>query len=69
MMDQFLQSEILTTVATFMAGMLAVLMVQGLNALISGIKNSGNKVDDALLPVLEAVRDALDTMNKQQAQK
>ena len=63
-MSDIFTPEMIASIGAFIAGMLAVLIVQGLNALIARIRKSGNTVDDALLPILEAVRDSLKALER-----
>lgn len=58
-MTDFLTSDLALTIATFLAGIIATLITLGTSALIKSFKSSSNKLDDAFIPVLEEIRDAL----------
>lgn len=58
-MEELLNSETALVIGGFIAGIATTLIVKGLDALIENIKDSSNKLDDAALPILEDIRDAL----------
>jgi hypothetical protein len=59
-MEDFLNSETATMIATFLAGVIATGLAWGSTALIKSFKASSNKVDDAFIPLLETLNNAID---------
>lgn len=61
-MNDFLNSDIAVTIATFLAGALATGIAWGSSALIKKFKASSNKLDDSLIPLLETLNKAIDAL-------
>lgn len=59
-MEDFLNSEAFLNIVAFVAGALFAAVLMGVNKLIDSIKDSSNKWDDKFLPVLEAIKKALE---------
>lgn len=59
-MEELLNSDIVTTGAGFVAGLLTAGLAFGARALIKSFKDSSNKLDDALIPLLESIAVALE---------
>lgn len=59
-MEEFLNTETATFLATFLAGMLATGVAWGATALIKKFKASSNKLDDAFIPLLETLNSAIE---------
>jgi len=66
-MEEFLNSEAAVTVATFLAGVFVTAITWGAAALVKSFKASSNKLDDALIPVLEAIADLKEQVKKKDA--
>jgi hypothetical protein len=54
-MEEFLNGETAVMIATFLAGVFVTALTWGATALVKSFKASSNKLDDALIPVLEAI--------------
>lgn len=59
-MDSILSSEIVVQIVIFIAGILTSALVLGARALAESFKKSSNKLDDAFIPLLERIADALE---------
>ena len=58
-MDDFLNSDMAISVASFLLGVLLTGLAWGAEKLISSFKKSSNKLDDVLIPLLEVIKDAI----------
>ncbi len=60
MTDLINNQEFLAFAATFVAGAVATGLAWGATALISKFKKSSNKIDDAFIPLLETLNNAIE---------
>lgn len=63
-MEEFLNSELAMTLATFIAGMLVTGITWGASALAKSFKESSNKLDDKLIPLMEAIAEIKEKLDK-----
>ena len=68
-MDDLLSPDVILTIATFIGGMFATLLIQGADKLKDKIIKSENKIDDLFLPTLEALQSAIEGLKNSKPAK